>query len=162
MWVMYSMALIFQSLSAWPLLLLLLFSCPVVPDSLWSHGLQHTRPPCHSSSPGICPSSWPLHGWYHPAISSSDALFSFCPQSFPASGTFPMSWLFKSGGQNTEASASASALPTSVRGWFPLRFTGLISLLSKGLSGIFSSTIVWRHHFFGTLPFLWSSSHGCM
>ena len=115
-------------------------------NSLWSHGLQHTRPPCHSSSPGICPSSWPLHGWYHPAISSSDALFSFCPQSFPASGTFPMSWLFKSGGQNTEASASASALPTSVRGWFPLRFTGLIFLQSKGLSRVFSSTTIWKNH----------------
>ena len=64
-------------------------SCP----TLWPHGPQHTRPPCPSPSPNVCPSSCPLHQWCHPAISSSDALFSFCPQSFPASGTFPMSWL---------------------------------------------------------------------
>ena len=86
-------------------------------------------------SPEVCPSSCPLHQWYLPAISSSDALFSYCPQSFPASGTFPLSWLFASDGQNTGASASASVLPMSVQGWHPLRVTGLISLLSKGLSG---------------------------
>ena len=84
--------------------------------------------------------------------------FSFCPQSFPASGTFPMSWLFASDNQNTGVSASASILPMSIQGWFPLRLTSLISFLSKGLSGVFSSTTVRRHQFFGTLP-LWSNSH---
>ena len=97
---------------------LLLFSCPVVSDSLWSHGLQHTRPPYPSPSPKVCPSSSPLRQWCHPAISSSDALF-FCPQSFPASGTFPMSRLFTLGDQNT--GASASVLPLSIQSWFPFR-----------------------------------------
>ena len=137
----------------------LLFSCPVVSDSLQPHGLQHTRPPSPSPSPTVCPSSCSLHQWCHPAISSSDTLLSFCPQSFPASGTFPMSRLFASGDQNTGASASASVLPMRFQGWFPLRLTGLISLLSKGLSGVFSSTRVWRHQFFGILPSSQSSSH---
>ena len=141
------------------LLLLLLFSGPVMSNLLWSHGLQHTRPPCPSPSPGVCPSSCPLPWWYHPAISSSDALYSFCLQSFPASGTFPMSWLFASGDQNTGASASASVIPMSIQGWFPLSETGLISLLSKGISGVFSSTAVQRNQFFGALPSLRSSSH---
>ena len=82
-----------------------------------------------------------------------------CPQSFPVSGTFPMSWLFASDGPNTGASASASVLPMSIQGWFPLRLTGLISLLSKGLSGVFSSTTVQRYQFFGAQPSLQSSSH---
>ena len=132
MWVMYSMALIFQCLSAWPLLLLLLFSCPVVPDSLWPHGLQHAldySTPRLSPSPEVCPSSCPLHEWCHPAISSYDTLLSFFPQSFPASGTFPRSRLFASSGQNIGALASGSVLPVSIQGWFPLRLTGLISLL---------------------------------
>ena len=118
-------------------LLLLLFSHPVVSDSLWPHGLQHARSPCPSPSPGVCPSS--LHQWCHPAILSSNTLFSFCPQSFPVSGTFPMSHLLASGDQNTGASASASVLPVNIQGWYPLRLTGL---LSKGLSGVFSSTTV--------------------
>ena len=116
---------------------ILLFRCPVMSDSLWPHGLQHTRPLCPSQSPKGCPSSCPLHQWCHPAISSSDALF--CSQSFPASRTFPMSWLFTSGGQNTGASASASFLPVSIQGLFPLRLTGLISLPSKKVSGVFST-----------------------
>ena len=95
----------------------------------------------------------------HPAISSSDALFSFCPQSLPASGTCPMSQQFASDDHNT--GASASVLPMSIQGWFPLSLTGLISLLSRGLSGVFSSTTVQRHKFFGALPSLqsklWSS-----
>ena len=124
-------------------------------------GQQHIRPPWPSPSPEVCPSSCPLHWWCHPAISSSDTLFSFCPQSFPASGTFPMSRLFASDDQNTGASASASVLPMSIQDWFPLRLTSLISFLSKGLSGVFSSTTVRRHQFFGTLPSLWSSSHNC-
>ena len=128
-------------------------------NSLWPHGLQHTRPHWPSPSPKVCPSSCPLHWWCHPAISSSDTLFSFCPQSFPASGNFPMSQLFAQDDQNTGASASASVLPIKIQGWFPLRLTGLISLLSTGLSGVFSSTTVWRHQFFGALPSLRSSSH---
>ena len=92
--------------------------------------------------------------WSHP---SSDALFSSCPQSFPALGTFPMSRLFTSDDQNT--GASASVLPVSIQGWSPLRWTGLISLLSKGLSTVFCSTTVWKHQSTGTLPSLWSSSH---
>ena len=125
-------------------------------------GQQHARPLCSSLSPIICPSSCPLHGWCHPAISSSDTLFSFCPQSFPASGTFPLSQLFASDDQNTEVSASASVLPMNTQGWFPLRMTGLISLLSKWLSGIFSSTTFRGHKFFSAPPYLQSSSHNSM
>ena len=126
---------------------------------LWFLGLQHTRPPCPSPSPGICPSSCSLHQWCHPAISSSDTLFSFCLQPFPASETFRMGHLFTSDDKNTGASASALVLPVNSQGWPPLRLTGLISLQSKGLSGAFSSTTIWRHQFFGILPSLWSSSH---
>ena len=135
---------------------MLLFSHPVMPNSLWPHGLQHARPLCPPPSPEVCPSSCPLHWWCHPAISFSDTLF-FCLQSFPASGTFPMSQLFTSDDQNTGISASASVLPTSIQGWFPLRLIGLISFVSKGLSGVFSSTTVRRHQFFHALP-LWSGS----
>ena len=138
---------------------LLLFSRPVLSDSLWPHELQHTRPPCPLPSPEICSSSCPLHRWCHPAISSSDALFSFCLQSFPASGTFSMSCLLASDDKNTGASASASVLQVNIQGWFPLRLTGLTSLLSKGLLGVFSSTTVWRHQLFGALPSLQSTSH---
>ena len=134
--------------------MLLLFSHPVVPGSLQPHGLQHTRPPCPSLSPGVCRSSCSLHQWCQPA---SDTVF--CPQSFSAWGTFPMSHLFVSDAQNTVTSASASVLPVNIQGWSPFRLTGLISLLSKGLSGVFSSTTVWRHQFFGILPSLQSSSH---
>ena len=139
----------------------LLFSHTVMSDSLQPQGLQHARPCCPSPSPGVCPSSCPLHWWYHPDSVSSDTLF-FCPQSFPASGTLPVSWLFISGDQNTGASASASVLPVSIQGLFPLRLTGLIFLLSRGFSGVFSSTTVWRYQFFGTLPSSWSSSYNCM
>ena len=143
-------------------LCMLLFSRPVVCDSLWLHRLQHARPPWPSPSPEGCPSSCSLHQWCYLAISSSDTLFSFCPQYFPASGIFPMSCLFALDDQNTGASASASVLPVNTQGWSPLRLTDLISLLSKGLSGVFSSTTVWSHQFFGILPSLWSSSHNCM
>ena len=85
--------------------------------------------------------------------------FSSFPQSFPESGSFPMSWLFASGVQSIRASASASVLPMTLQGWFPLGLTGLISLLSKGLSRVFSSTIVQKHQFFGAQPSLWSNSH---
>ena len=136
---------------------LLLFSHPVMSDSLQPHGLQHVRPPYLSPSPRVCPSSCPLLQWGHLAISSHDALLSFCPRSFPVSGTFPMSWLFTSDDQNT--GASASILPMSIQGWFSLRLTGLISAQFRGLSGVFSSSTVWRHQFFGILPSSWSSSY---
>ena len=96
------------------------------------------RQACLSPSPRVCPSLCSLHQWCHPAISSSDALFS-CPRSFPALGTSPVSHLFTSDDWNTGVSASASVLPMCIQGWFPLSLTGLISLLSKGLSGVFSS-----------------------
>ena len=89
----------------------------------------------------------------HSTILSSDTLFFFCPQSFPASGTFLMSQLFTSDDQNTGISASASVLPMSIQGWFPLRLISLISLLFKGLSGVFSSATVQRYQFFSTLPY---------
>ena len=87
--------------------------------------------------------------WIGDAISSSAFLFSFCLQFFPELGSFPLNWLFASGGQGIGTSVSASVLPMSIQGWFPLGFTGLISLLSKGLSRVFSSTTVWKHQFFG-------------
>ena len=99
----------------------LLFNFPVMSDSLWLHELQHAMPLCPSASHKVSPSSCPLHQGCHPAISSSDTLFSFCPQSFPASGTFPMSQLFISNEQTTGVSTSASVLPTSIQGGFPLR-----------------------------------------
>ena len=142
--------------SRWPLWWL--FSHPVMSDSLQPHGLQHARLPCPSSSPEVCPSSCPLHRWCHPA-SHSLTPSSSALNLFPASGTFLMSQLFVSVDQNTGASASALVLPKCIQGWFPLRLTGLISLLSKGLSGVFSSTTVRRHQLFGHLPSLWSSSH---
>ena len=123
---------------------LLLFSHPGVSNSLRPVGLQHTCPLCPSPSPRVCQSSCSLHRWCCPAISSSDALFSFCPQSFPASGTFPMSQLFASDDQSAGASASASALPVNIQGSSPLRLPGFISLLSRGLSGVFCSTTVQR------------------
>ena len=134
-----------------------MFSPLVVPNSLQPHGLQHTRPPCPSPSPRISPSSWSLHQWCCPGISSSDALFSFCPQSCPASGTFPMSHLFASDDINTGASASASVLQVNIQGWSPLRLTGLISFLFKGLSRVFSGTTIQRHQLFGIMPLLSSS-----
>ena len=133
--------------------MLLLLSCPVVSDSLRPHGLQPARPFCPSPLPEVCPSSRPLHWGCHPAISSSDTLFSFCPQSFQASETFPVSQLFTSDDQNIGVSASASVLPMSIQGWFPLRLTGLISLLSKALSGAFSCTTVQMHQFFDAPSF---------
>ena len=101
--------------------------------------------------------SCPLSQWCHPAISSAVIAFSSCPQSLPPSESFPVSQLLASDDQNT--GASASVLPLNIQGWSPLRLTGLIPLQSKGLSGVFSSTTVWRHQFFGILPSLRSSSH---
>ena len=99
--------------------------------------------------------------WISDAISSSFFLFSFCFQSFLASGSFPMSQLFASGGQSIGTSASASVFPKSIQGWFPFKLTGLLSLLSKGVSRAFSSTTVRKHQLFSTLPSLLSSSHIC-
>ena len=117
-------------------------------DSLLPHGLQHAKLPCPSPSP--CSNSCPLSQWCHPTISFSVAPFSSCPQSFPASGFFPMSQLFTSGGQSNVASFSASVLPMNNQDWFPSWLMGLISLLFQGLSGIFSSTSAWKHQFFGS------------
>ena len=110
----------------------LLYSHTVVSNSLWLRGLQHTRLPCALPTPGACSNSCLSNQWCHPTISSSIILFS-CLQSFPASGSFPMSQFFTSGGQSIGASASASVLPVNIQDWFPLRLTGLISLQSKGL-----------------------------
>ena len=92
----------------------------------------------------------------HPTMSLSVAPFSSCPQSFPASGSFLMSWLFASSGQSIGVAALATVLPMNIQGWFPLGLTGLIFLLSKGLSRVFSNTTIWKHPFFGTQPTLWS------
>ena len=113
-------------------------------ESLEPHGLQHARLPCPSPSPGVCSRSCPLNWCCHPTISSSVTLFSFCLQSFLASGSFPVSWLFASAQQSIGASASTSVLPVNIQGWFPLGLTGLISLLYKGPSRVFSSTIIWK------------------
>ena len=104
------------------------------------HGLQHTRLPCPSLSPRACSNSCPFSWWYCPTILSSVIPFSPYLLSFPASGSFALSWLFASGGQSFGASALASVLPMNTKGWFPLGLTGLISLLSKGLSRVFSNT----------------------
>ena len=117
-------------------------------DSLWPHGLQHTRLPCPSPSPAVCSISCSSSQWCHPAISSSVIPFSSCLQSFPASGSFPMSQFFASGGQIIGISASASVLPMNIQDWFPLAWTGWISLQSKGLSRVFSNTTVQKHQFF--------------
>jgi len=135
------------------------FSHSVTSDSLQPHGPQHARLPCPSPTPGACSNSRPSSWWCHPTISSSVVPFSSCPQSFPASGSFPMSQFFTSGGQSTGASAPASVLPINIQGWFPLGLTSLISFPSKGLSRVFSSTTVWKHQFFGVQPSFWSNSH---
>ena len=116
------------------------FSHLVVPDSLQPHGLQHARPPCPSTTPGIYSTSWTLSWWCHPAISSSVVPLSSCPQSLPASGSFPMSQFFAWGGQSIGVSSSASVLPMNTQDWSPLGWTSWISLQSKGLSRVFSNT----------------------
>ena len=125
------------------------FSCSVVSDSLQPHEWQHARPPCSSPTPRACSNSCPLSGWCPLTISSSVIPFSSCPQSFPASGSFPMSQLFASGGQSTEVSASTSVLRMNTRDQSPLGWTGWISLQSKGLSRVFFNTTVQKHQFFG-------------
>ena len=109
-------------------------SCP----TLRPQGLQHTRPPCPSPAPGACSNLCPSSRWCHPTISPSVVPFS-CLQSFPASGSFPRSQFFASGGQSI--GASASVLPLNIQDWFPLGWTGLISLQSKGISRVFSNNL---------------------
>ena len=129
-------------------------SCP----TLQPYGLKHTRLPCPSPTPGACSNSCPLIQWCHPIISSSVIHFS-CLQSFLVSRSFPMSQLFSSGGQNIGVPASALVLSKTIQDWFLLGWTGLISLQSKGLSRVFSNTIVQKHQFFGTQLYLLSNSH---
>ena len=135
------------------------FSCSVVSDSLWPHESQHARPPCPSPTPWVHPNSCALSWWCHPAISSSAIFFSSCPQCLPASGSFPMSQLFASGGQSIGVSASTSVLPVNTQDWSPLEWTGWISLQSKGLSRVFSNTTVQNHQFFSTQLSSQSNSH---
>ena len=115
------------------------FSGSVVSESPWPHGLQHTRLPCPSPTPRAYSDSCPSSRWCHPTISSCVLPFSSCLQSCPASGSFPMSQFFASGGQSIGVSASASVLSTNIQDWFPLGWTGWISLQSKGLSRVFSN-----------------------
>ena len=115
--------------------------------------------PCLSPTPGACSYSCPLNWWCHSTSLSSVAPFSSCSQSFLSSGSFPMSWLFTSNGQNTRASASASVLPKNIQGWFSVGLTGLISLQSRGISRVICSTTVQKHLFFSTQPSLWSNTH---
>ena len=135
------------------------FSLSVGSNILWSHALQHARLPCLSSTPGTHSNSCPLSQWCHPAISNSVIPFSSCLQSFPASGSFPRSQFFSSDGQRIEVSASALVLPMNIQDWFPLGWTGWISLLSKGVSRVFSNTTVQKHQFFSAQLSLWSNSH---
>ena len=123
------------------MMFLLLLSHSVVSNSLHFQGLQHTRLACSSPSPRACSSSCPLSQWCHPTISSSVVPFS-CLQSFPASGSFPRSQFFVSGGQSIGASALASVILMNIQDWFPLGLPGLIFLQSKGLSRVFSKTTV--------------------
>ena len=118
--------------------------------SLQPHESQHARPPCPSPTPGVYSNSCPSRRWCHPTISSSVVPFSSCLQSLSASGSFPMSQLFEWGGQSTRVSASASVLPMNIQDWFPLGWTGWISLQSKGLSRVFSNTTVQRHQVFSS------------
>ena len=123
------------------------FSHSVMSDSLRSHGLQHTRPPCPSPTPGAYSNSGPFSRWCHPTIPSSVVPFSSHLQSFPASGFFPVSQFFASGGQSIGVWASSSVLPMNIQDWFPLGLHGWISLQFKGLSRVFSNTTIQKHQF---------------
>ena len=134
------------------------FSRLVVSHSLQPHESQHARPPCPSPTPRVHPDSHPLSQWCHPAISSFVVPFSSCPQSLPASESFPMSQFFTGGGQSTGVSALASFLPKKSQGWSS-EWTGWISLQSKGLSRVFSNTVLQKHQFFGAQLSSQSNSH---
>ena len=131
-------------------------SCPTLCDPM-----NRSTPglPVYHKLPEVYPNSSPSSQWCHPAISSSVIPFSSCPQSFPASGSFPTSQLFAWGGQSIGVTASASVLPMNTQDWSPLGWTGWISLQSKGLSRVFSNTIVQKHQFFGTQVSSQSNSH---
>ena len=131
----------------------------VMSDSLQPHESQHARPPCPSPTPRVYSNSHSLSRWCHPAISSSVVPFSSGPQSLPASGSFPISQIFAWGGQSTGVSASTSVPPMNTRDLLPLRWTGWISLLSKGLSRVFSNTAVQKHQSFGAQLSTQSNSH---
>ena len=131
----------------------------VVSNSLRPHEPQHARPPCPSPTPGVYPNSCPLSWWCHITISSSVVPFSSCLQSFPTSGSFEMSQLLASGGQNIGIWASTSVLPMNTQDWSPLGWTGWISLQSKGLSRVFCNTTVQKHQFFSVQLSLHSNSH---
>ena len=135
------------------------FSCSVVYNSLWPHELQQARPPCPSPTPRVHSNSSPSSQWCHPVISSSVVPFSSCPQSLPESESIPMCQLFASGGQSIGVSALASFLPKNNQDWLPLEWTGWISLQSKGLSSVFSNTIIQKHQFFGAQLSSQSNSH---
>ena len=135
------------------------FSHTVISDSLRPHELQHVRPLCPSPTSRVHPNSCPSSQWCHPAFSSSVVPFSSCPRSLPASGSFPMSQLFTWGGQSVGVSASTSVLPMNTQDWSPLGWTSCISLQSKGLSRVFSNTVVQKHQFFVAQLSLESNSH---
>ena len=134
-------------------------NCSVMSNSLWPHGLQHARLPCPSPTCEVCLNPCQLSWWCHPTISSSVIPLSSCPQSFSTSGSFPMSQFFIPGGQSIGASASVSVLPMNILNWFPLGWTGWISLQPKVLSRIFSNTTVQKHQFLSTELSLPSNSH---
>ena len=123
------------------------FSCSVLSDSLWPHGMQHTRLPCPSQTPKSCSNSCPLSQWGHPTISSFVEPFFSCLLSFPTSGSFPMSQFFQSGGQILGVLASASVPRMHIQGWFPLWLTGYVSMQSRVLSRVFTTITVWKHQF---------------
>ena len=135
------------------------FSHSVVSNSLWSHGLQHARPPCPSPTPGVHPNPRPSSRWCHPAISSSVVRFSSRLQSFQLQGLFQ--WVSSSHqvAKVLRVSDSASVLPMNVQDWFPLGWIGWVSLQSKGLSRVFSNTTVQKHQFFHAQPSSQSNSH---
>ena len=143
----------------WSFGYLVQFSHSIMSNSLQPHEPQHTRPPCPSPNPRVYPNSCPLSRWCHLTISSSVIPFSSCLQSFPTSGSFQMGQFFPWGGQNIGISASTSVLPMNTQDWFPLEWTGWISLQSKGLSRVLSNTTVQKHQFFGTQLSLESNSH---
>ena len=132
------------------------FSCSVVSDSLWPHGLQQVRFPYPSPTPRVCSNSCPSSQWCHPTISSSAVHISSCLQSFRASGSFLMSQFFASGGQNIGVWASTSVLPMNIQDWFPLGLTGLIFLQAKGLSRVFPPTPQFKSINSSALSFLYS------
>ena len=137
------------------------FSCSALSKSLQPHGLQHAKLPCPSPAPWACSNSCSTNWWWHASMASSIVPFASYLQSFPALGFFSNELVFCIRWPKDWSWAFASVLPMNINGWFPLGLTGLISLLFKGFSRIFSNTTVQKHQFFGTQPSLWSNSHIC-